>query len=103
MDKNKNFVISVGHCRKLGPIIEDDGVNFSLWCPDAEEMDLLLFDDVNDDDPFVIHLCSNVFKSTYYWHVKVRGIGKNQIYAILIFSFPTVILFPFYFCNSQKQ
>ena len=90
MDKNKNFVISVGHCRKLGPIIEDDGVNFSLWCPDAEEMDLLLFDDVNDDDPFVIHLCSNVFKSTYYWHVKVRGIGKNQIYAYRITKAVTV-------------
>lgn len=84
MDKSQNIIVSVGHCRTLGATIEKDGINFALWCPDAAEIDLLLFDDVNDDSPYIIHLTQNLFKSTYYWHVKVRGISNNQIYAYRI-------------------
>ena len=65
MNKN-NYVISVGHCRELGATIEKDGVNFALWCPDAAEIELLLFKDKDDDSPEIVNLSSNVFKSTYF-------------------------------------
>ncbi|WP_406031227.1 glycogen debranching protein, partial [Succinivibrio sp.] len=80
MNKN-NYVISVGHCRELGATIENDGVNFALWCPDAAEIELLLFKDKDDDSPEIVNLSSNVFKSTYFWHVKVLGLKAGQIYA----------------------
>lgn len=78
---NKNYIISQGHCRHLGATIEKDGVNFAVWAPDAAEIDLLLFDAVDDDSPYVVHLSSTVFKSTYFWHVFVHNIGAGQIYA----------------------
>lgn len=78
---NKNYIISQGHCRHLGATIEKDGVNFAVWAPDVAEIDLLLFDAVDDDSPYVVHLSSTVFKSTYFWHVFVHNIGAGQIYA----------------------
>lgn len=81
---NKDYIISVGHCRHLGANIENNGVNFSVWAPDAAEIDLLLFENVNDDSPYVIHLYSSVFKSSYFWHVFVHNIGAGQIYAYRI-------------------
>lgn len=80
----KKYIISVGTCHTLGATIEKDGVNFALWCPEAAAIELLLFKDVNDDSPYVISLESKIFKSTYYWHVKVIGIGAGQIYAYRI-------------------
>ncbi len=79
-----NYIISSGNCQHLGPTISKDGVNFAFWSPYAAEVDLLLFDDVNDGNPTVIHLSSSVFKSTYYWHVFVHGITSGQIYAYRI-------------------
>ena len=81
MGQQNNYIVSVGHCRHLGATIEKDGVNFAVWAPDAAEIDLLLFKDVNDDEPAVIHLSSSVFKSVYFWHVFVHGVKAGQIYA----------------------
>ncbi|WP_202107772.1 glycogen debranching protein GlgX [Succinivibrio dextrinosolvens] len=81
---NKQFIISRGNCHKLGATIEKNGVNFAFWSPYAQEVDLLLFDNVNDDSPYIVHLSSRVFKSTYYWHVFVHGIGAGQIYAFRV-------------------
>lgn len=77
----KKYVISAGHCRHLGATIEKDGVNFAVWCPDAKKIELLLFKYPEDDNPDIITLSSLIYRSTYYWHVKVRGIGAGQLYA----------------------
>ena len=74
-------VISAGHSRHLGPSIEQDGVNFCIWCPDADSVELLLFKCDDDDDPEIFILESDIFRSNYYWHVKVLGIGEGQIFA----------------------
>lgn len=76
-----SYVISSGHCRRLGSTIEKDGVNFAIWSPHARAMDLLLFKNVDDDNPTIITLSSPIFRSTYYWHVKVLGLKAGQIYA----------------------
>ena len=78
---NPNFIIKAGHCRALGPTLEEDGVNFAVWCPAASAMDLLLFKYPEDPNPAVITLASPIFRSVYYWHVKVLGIKSEQIYA----------------------
>ena len=79
--KTEQYIISAGHCRSLGATIEKDGVNFAIWCPEASCMELLLFKSPEDTSPDVISLSSNIFKSDYYWHVKVMNIPEGQIYA----------------------
>ncbi|MCR5085021.1 MAG: isoamylase [Succinivibrionaceae bacterium] len=74
-------VISPGHCRSLGATLEGDGTNFAVWCPSASCIELLLFSSVDDTDPRVVTLSSPIFRSTYFWHVRVRGVGAGQIYA----------------------
>ncbi len=74
-------VISAGHSRHLGPNCESDGVNFCLWCPGAKSIELLLFKTPEDCDPEVILLESDIFRSSYYWHVKVLDLKAGQIYA----------------------
>ena len=80
-NEKRAHVISAGHCRHLGATIEHDGVNFAVWCPDARVMELLLFGSAEDGDPEIITLESDLFRSSYYWHVKVLGVRAGQIYA----------------------
>lgn len=75
------YVISQGHCSSLGATIEKGGVNFAVNCPAAAVIELLLFKDVDDTDPTVIQLSSPIYRSVYYWHVFVKGIGAGQVYA----------------------
>ncbi len=75
------YIISSGHCRALGATIEEDGVNFAIYCPAAEAMELLLFKSVDDTSPDVITISSQVYRSIYYWHVFVKGLKAGQIYA----------------------
>ena len=65
----------------MGATIEADGVNFAVWCPDARVMELLLFSAPDDGNPEVITLESDLFRSSYYWHVKVLDVRAGQIYA----------------------
>lgn len=85
MQKN-NYVISAGHCKQLGATLEANGVNFAIWCPAAETLELLLFKDIDDTDPDIILLSSPIYRSTYYWHVFVEGLKAGQIYAFRIMS-----------------
>ena len=77
----EQFVISQGHCNKLGATIEEGGVNFAIYCPAASIIELLLFKDVDDANPTVIPLSSQIYRSIYYWHVFVHGIKAGQVYA----------------------
>ncbi|MBQ9275846.1 MAG: glycogen debranching protein GlgX [Succinivibrio sp.] len=78
---DSRHVISQGHCRTLGATVEEDGVNFAIWCPEAKELELLLFKSVDDDEPEIIPINSSIFNSEYYWHVKVFKVKPGQIYA----------------------
>ncbi len=70
-----------GHCRVLGATVEKGGVNFAIWCRDARVMELLLFKDVNDQNPEVIELRAGHHRSLYYWHVFVKGLKDGQHYG----------------------
>lgn len=73
--------ISKGTPSPLGATIQDNGVNFSVFSPDAEKVELLLFNDINDVRPTVIELTPDVNKSYYYWHIYIDGIKENQLYG----------------------
>jgi glycogen debranching enzyme GlgX len=66
----------------IGPSIEADGVNFSIYSRQATAVDLLLFDDVDDARPSrVIPLDPNDHRTHHYWHVKVAGLSAGQLYG----------------------
>lgn len=52
-----------------------------MYCPAASVIELLLFKDVDDSNPTVISLSSEIYRSVYYWHVFVSGVKAGQVYA----------------------
>jgi glycogen operon protein len=62
----------------LGPTVTDRGVNFSVYAGAADRVDLLLFDDADDDRPtqrFPLERFGDV------WNLYVEGVGLGQLYG----------------------
>jgi glycogen operon protein len=73
---------SAGHCYPLGATVSDEGVNFSLFSKNATDVELLLFNHVDDMDPAqIIRLHPKRNRTFYYWHTFVQGIREGQIYG----------------------
>jgi isoamylase len=71
-----------GSCYPLGATLDEDGVNFSLFSKNATQVELCLFDRVDDYRPArAITLRPNRNRTFYYWHVFVPGLRAGQIYA----------------------
>ena len=71
-----------GSSTPLGASCQYGGVNFSVYSSCAIGLDLLLFDQPNDQTPshtIVLHAQTN--KTANYWHVLVPGLKHGQIYA----------------------
>lgn len=83
MNKRKkvNFETFPGHCKKIGTVFENGGINFAIYCKMATQMDLLLFEDENDTNPIVINLPASTNKTGYYFHVFVKGLTEGQLYG----------------------
>lgn len=78
--------ISAGYPYPLGATIQDNGVNFSVFSPNAEKIELLLFKSVTDTEPTVIELEKNINKSYYYWHIFIAGLRENQLYGYRVYG-----------------
>jgi isoamylase len=66
----------------LGPTVQRQGVNFSIYSRDATRMSLLLFDHPADPNPArVIDLDPRIHRTYHYWHVFVAGVDHGQAYA----------------------
>jgi glycogen operon protein len=66
----------------LGATPNPGGVNFSLYAPHAESVELLLFDDVAADTPaHTLQLAKTGHRTAGYWHALVPDIGPGQVYA----------------------
>jgi isoamylase len=66
----------------LGATIYPNGVNFCVFSRNCDALELLLFDDVDDQRPArAIQLDPDRNRTFYYWHVFVPGIGPGQLYG----------------------
>ena len=71
-----------GRSFPLGPTVYPDGVNFSVFSKDAEAVELLFFDRVDDANPSgVIALDRGKNRTYHYWHVLVPALKPGQIYG----------------------
>lgn len=62
-----------------------DGVNFSVFSEHATAIELLLFNDHNDTEPFqIIALDPTVNKTFHFWHVFIENAKPGLHYAIRV-------------------
>ena len=62
-----------GKSYPLGATPGEDGVNFSVFSRNAEYIELLLFDSVDNPEPSqVIRLGPKMNRTFYYWHAFIR-------------------------------
>ncbi len=74
--------VSSGLAHPLGAHRGDGGTNFSVWSRTAAQLDLLLFDDVEDSRPSRrIVLDPQQNRTSSYWHVRVPDVEPGQVYA----------------------
>src|SRR5579862_6343767 len=82
MDANASATLERGITYPLGASLVAGGANFSVFSKHASAVELLLFDDVNDDRPAkVIDLDPRTQRTYHYWHVYVPGVEAGQLYA----------------------
>jgi glycogen operon protein len=66
----------------LGALVEPDGVNFSIFSRSAQRLELLLYDDVDADEPTrIIRLDPGEHRTYHYWHTFVPDLRPGQLYA----------------------
>ncbi len=66
----------------IGPRCREGGVNFCLYSRNARRVELLLYRDQNDAEPYrVIILDQAVHRTYHYWHLFVPGLQAGQLYA----------------------
>src|SRR5665811_156367 len=74
--------VSSGLAHPLGAHRGDGGTNFSVWSRTAAQLDLLLFDDVDDSRPSRwIVLDPQQNRTSSYWHVLVPDVEPGQVYT----------------------
>jgi isoamylase len=66
----------------IGATLLEGGVNFSVYSKHSTELQLLLFDHVDDERPArVVPLDPATHRSYHYWHVFVPGLKTGQVYG----------------------
>lgn len=74
--------IETGSSFPIGATLAEGGANFSVFSRNAEKIELLLFDAVNDGRPSRIIKIDPLSNRTYhYWHVFVPEVNAGQIYG----------------------
>lgn len=71
-----------GRTAPLGATVGDEGTNFSVYSREAQGVELLLFDAVDDARPATTIFLQPAQNRTYhYWHTFVPGVKAGQLYA----------------------
>lgn len=69
------------HQLPYGAVIDDQGVQFVVFSRNATEMQLLLYDDVNDREPSdIINFDPDRNRWGDIWSIYVPGVGPGQLY-----------------------
>ena len=75
----------IGQSFPIGPTLSREGANFCLFSKNADRVELLLFDKVDDIVPKrVIALDPAVNRTYHYWHVFVPSLKSGQLYGYRI-------------------
>ncbi|NNC93696.1 MAG: glycogen debranching protein GlgX [Acidimicrobiia bacterium] len=66
----------------LGATVEPKGVNFALYSRYAHEVELCLYDDVDDTKPArVVTLDARKHRTYHYWHAWLKNVEPGQVYG----------------------
>ncbi len=76
--------VKVGSPWPLGSSITPKGVNFSIAAPNATNVELLIFQNENDDYPRERISLDQKNRSGEYWHVEVEGLTEGTLYGYLV-------------------
>jgi isoamylase len=69
----------------VGATVFPGGVNFSIFSRGDTDIDLLLFDRIDDARPArVIRIDPAENRTYHYWHTFVAGLGAGQIYGFRV-------------------
>lgn len=80
--KAPRYRVEPGIAHPLGAIPDDTGVNFCVYADRATAVQLLLFDEHDDVEPFqVVELDPTTYKTFKFWHVYVRDAKPGLHYA----------------------
>lgn len=83
----KTVIIQSGESFPLGATVTEKGVNFCLFSKNADQVELLLFDEKDQLQPsHVIKLDPDLNKTFYYWHCFIPGLKAGQRYAYRVFG-----------------
>ncbi len=74
-------IIKLGSAYPIGSSITKNGVNFSIAVPNAQIIELLLFEHEDDQDPKEIICLNHDHRSGDYWHVEVEGLTEGCLYC----------------------
>jgi len=78
----KSYPVSQGVAHPLGATVYPEGVNFSLFSEGATGVELLLFDDHDNPEPFqIIRFDPTLHKTFHFWHVFLEGLPPGIHYA----------------------
>lgn len=76
-----------GNSHPLGATCFPEGVNFCVFSKHARQIDLLLFDEAEDEQPSnVIKLDPETNRTFYYWHVFVPNVEHGQLYGYRVYG-----------------
>src|SRR5262245_45813763 len=65
-----------------GASLDEGGVNFSLFCPDAATVELRLYERAESETPYqVIALHRDAHRTFLFWHVYVEGLPAGRLYT----------------------
>jgi len=78
----KEPFIQPGDSFPLGATVQEHGINFCLYAPDAIAVELLLFNSPNAPQPqTTLQLNPQKNKTAHYWHAFVDNLSSGQVYA----------------------
>ncbi|MBE9062271.1 glycogen debranching protein GlgX [cf. Phormidesmis sp. LEGE 11477] len=76
------YEVEAGCPHPCGATPDSEGVNFSLFSEGAISVELLLFENPNDEQPTqVIALDPSIHKTFHLWHARVKGLKPGSGYA----------------------
>lgn len=77
--------IGKGQSFPIGASIQSNGVNFSIYSKYSTGIELLLFNNIEDNKPsHIIVLDKKKHKTDFYWHIFIEGLKAEQIYAFRV-------------------